>query len=96
MLSESHIQKSQLTSYRDEEFEEKISSLTSQLNESRNKLSNVEKNYKLLTGDQDALSNTSLEKCDELILTLSRSQEKLLQRRVSNEPYLIIIYELSY
>ena len=95
MPSKSHIQKTQLTWNRDEEFEEKISSLTSQLNESRNKLSDVEKNYKLLTGDQDALSNTSLEKCDELILTLSRSQEKLLQRRVSNEPYLIIIYELS-
>ena len=81
MSSESHIQKTQLTWNRDTEFEEKISSLTSQLNESRNKLSDVEKNYKLLSGDQDALSNISLEKCDELILTLSRSQEKGLVAR---------------
>ena len=61
-------------------------SLTSQLNEARNQLSEVEKNYKLLSGDHEALSNTSLEQCDEVILTLSRSQEKLQQRRVSNEP----------
>ena len=57
-------------------------SLTSRLNEACNKLSEVEKNYKLLRGDHDALSNTSLEQCDELILTLTRSQEKLQQRRV--------------
>jgi hypothetical protein len=35
-------------------------SLSSQLNEARNKLSEVENNYKLLSGDQDALSNISL------------------------------------
>ena len=64
------------------ELEEKIASLTSQLDEASNKLSEVEKNYKLLSGDHNALSNTSLEQCDELILTLSRSQEKLQQRRV--------------
>ncbi len=82
------------------ELEEKIASLTSQLNEfkdklslslsqlaeARNQLSKVEKNYKLLTGDHVALSSTSLEQCDELILTLSHSQEKLQQRRVSYEP----------
>ncbi len=75
------------------ESEVTIASLTSQLNETRNqlseshnKLSEVEKNYKLLTGDHDALSSTSLEQCDELIFTLSRSQEKLQQRRVSDEP----------
>ena len=73
-------------------------SLTSQLHESSNKLSEscsklseVEKNYKLLTGDCDALSNISLEQCDELILTLTRSQEKLQQRRVSDEPYIYTI-----
>ena len=72
------------------ELEEKIASLTS-------KLSEVEKSYKLLSGDHDALSNTSLEQCDELILTLTRSQEKLLQRRVSNETYILfIMYELIY
>ena len=68
------------------ELEEKIASLTSQLDEASNKLSEVEKNYKLLSGDHNALSNTSLEQCDELILTLSCSQEKLQQRRVSDEP----------
>jgi chromosome segregation ATPase len=68
------------------------SSLTSQFNETRNKLnsklSEVEKNYKLLSGDRDALSNISLEQCDELIMKWNRSGEKLLQRRVSNERYL--------
>ena len=71
------------------ELEEKIASLTSQLNEASNelseshdKLSEEEKRNKLLSGDHDSLSNTSLEQCDELILTLTRSQEKLQQRRV--------------
>ena len=63
-------------------------SLTSQLNEARNQLSEVEKNYKLLSGDREALSNTSLEQCDELIMKWNRSGEKLLQRRVSNDTYL--------
>ena len=62
--------------------------LTSQLNEASNKLSEVEKSYKLLSGDHDALSHISLEQCDELILTSNHNQEKLLQRRVSNETYL--------
>ena len=77
------------------ELEEKIASMTSQLNEARNKLSEshsklseVEKNYKLLSSDHEALSNISLEQCDELILTSHHNQEKLLQRRVSNETYL--------
>ena len=69
------------------ESETNNASLTSQFNESRNKLSEVEKNYKLLSGDHDALSNISLEQCDELILTSHHNQEKLLQRRVSNEIY---------
>ena len=63
-----------------------IASLTSQLNEASHKLTEVEKRNKLLSGDQDALSSTSLEQCDELILTLTRSQEKIQQRRVSNYP----------
>ena len=63
-------------------------SLTSQLNEARNHLSEVEKNYQLLSGDHEALSNISLEQCDELIMKWNRSGEKLLQRRVSNETYL--------
>ena len=74
------------------ELEEKIVSLTSQLNESSNnlsesysKLSEVEKNYKLLSGDHDALSNISLEQCDELIMKWNQSGEKLLKRRVSYE-----------
>ena len=71
------------------ESETNNASLTSQFNESRNKLSEVEKNYKLLSGDHDALSNISLEQCDELILTSHHNQEKLLQRRVSNETYLL-------
>ena len=62
--------------------------MTSQLNEASNKLSEVEKSYKLLSGDHDALSNISLEQCDELIMKWNRSGEKLLQRRVSNETYL--------
>jgi hypothetical protein len=66
------------------EFKDKLSLSSSQLNETRNQLSEVEKNYKLLTGDHVALSNTSLEQCDEIILTLTRSQEKLQQRRVSD------------
>ena len=85
------------------ELEEKIASLTSQLNEfkdklslsssqlikTRNQLSEVDKNYKLLSGDRNALSNISLEQCDELILTSNHNQEKLQQRRVSNETYLL-------
>ena len=68
------------------EFKDKLSLSLFQWNEARNQLSEVEKNYKLLTGDHDALISTSLEQCDELILTLTRSQEKLQQRRVSDEP----------
>ncbi len=67
---------------------DKLSLSSSQFNEARNKLSEVEKNYKLLSGDHEALSNISLEQCDELILTSHHNQEKLLQRRVSNETYL--------
>ena len=70
------------------EFKDKLSLSSSQLNEARNQLSEVEKNYKLLSGDHEALSNISLEQCDELILTSNHNQEKLLQRRVSNETYL--------
>jgi len=69
-----------------QQLEKNNASLSSQLNEARNQLSEVEKNYKLLSGDREALSNTSLEQCDEVILTLTRSQEKLQQRRVSYEP----------
>ena len=69
-----------------QQLEKNNASLTTQLNEARNQLSEVEKNYKLLSGDHEALSNTSLEQCDEVILTLTRSQEKLQQRRVSDEP----------
>jgi len=68
--------------------------LSSQLEEARNKLSvsdrtlsEVEKNYKLLNADHGALNNISIEQCDELILTLHRNEEKILQRRVSDEPY---------
>jgi chromosome segregation ATPase len=68
------------------EFKDKLSLSSSQLNEARNQLSEVQKNYKLLSGDHEALSNASLEQCDELILTLTHSQEKLQQRRVSDEP----------
>jgi chromosome segregation ATPase len=68
------------------ESNDKLSLSLFQWNEARNQLSEVEKNYKLLTGDHDALSSTSLEQCDEVILTLTRSQEKLQQRRVSDEP----------
>ena len=77
------------------ELEEQIASLTSQLNEARNqlseshnKLSEVENRNKLLSGDHEALSNISLEQCDELILTSNHNQEKLLQRRVRHESYL--------
>ena len=77
------------------ELEAKIASLTAQLNEASNqlseshsKVSEVEKSYKLLSGDHEALSNTSLEQCDELIMKWNRSGEKLLRRRVSNETYL--------
>ena len=68
------------------ESNDKLSLSLFQWNEARNLLSEVEKNYKLLSGDHEALSNTSLEQCDEVILTLTRSQEKLQQRRVSDEP----------
>ena len=71
-----------------QQLEKNNASLTSQLNEARNQLSEVEKNYNLLSGDHEALSNTSLEQCDELIMKWNRSGEKLLQRRVSNETYL--------
>jgi hypothetical protein len=54
------------------ESEVTIASLTSQLNETRNqlseshnKLSEVENRNKLLSGDHEALSNISLEQCDE-------------------------------
>jgi len=67
-----------------QQLEKNNASLSSQLNEARNQLSEVEKNYKLLSGDREALSSTSLEQCDEVILTLTRSQEKLQQRRVSD------------
>ena len=70
------------------EAKDKLSLSSSQLNEARNHLSELEKNYKLLSGDHEALSNISLEQCDELILTSNHNQEKLLQRRVSNETYL--------
>ena len=50
----------------------------------------VEKNYQMLTGDSNVVNNISLEQCDELILTLNRSEEKLLQRRVSYDMILII------
>ena len=70
------------------EFKDKLSLSSSQLNEAINQLSEVEKNYKLLSGDHETLSNTSLEQCDELILISNHNQEKLLQRRVSNETYL--------
>jgi chromosome segregation ATPase len=71
-----------------QQLEKNNTSLTSQLNKARNQLSEVEKNYKLLSGDHEALSNISLEQCDELIMKWNRSGEKLLQRRVSNEIYL--------
>ncbi len=77
------------------EFKDKLSLSSSQLNETRNqlseshnKLSEVENRNKLLSCDHDALSNISLEQCDELILTSHQNQEKLLQRRVCNETYL--------
>jgi chromosome segregation ATPase len=79
-------EKLSLSSSQLNEFKDKLSLSSSQLNEARNQSSEVEKNYKLLSGDHDALSNISLEQCDELILTLIRSQEKLQQRRVSDEP----------
>ncbi len=70
------------------EAKDKLSLSSSQLNETRNKLSEVENRNKLLSCDHEALSNISLEQCDELILTSNHNQEKLLQRRVSNETYL--------
>ena len=70
------------------ESNDKLSLSLFQWNEARNQLSEVEKNYKLLSGDHEALSNILLEQCDELIMKWSRSGEKLLQRRVSNETYL--------
>jgi chromosome segregation ATPase len=84
-LKESEAMIASLTSQLNE-FKDKLSLSSSQLNEARNQLSEVQKNYKLLSGDHEALSNTSLEQCDEVILTLTRSQEKLQQRRVSDEP----------
>ena len=71
-----------------QESEANNASLTSQLNEYSTNSSEVEKNYMLLSGDRDALSNISLEQCDELILTSNHNQERLLLRRVSNETYL--------
>lgn len=58
-------------------------------------LSRVEKNYQMLTGDSNVVNNISLEQCDELILTLNRSEEKLLQRRVSYDIILVIDLQLS-
>jgi regulator of replication initiation timing len=71
-----------------QQLEKNNASLTSQLNEARSQLSEVEKNYKLLSGDHEVLSNISLEQCDELILTSNHNQEKLLLRRVSIKTYL--------
>ena len=42
------------------EFKDKLSLSSSQLNEARNQLSELEKNYKLLTGDHEALSERYL------------------------------------
>ena len=55
----------------------------------------VEKNYQMLTGDSNVVNNISLELCDVLILTLNRSEEKLLQRRVSYDMILIIVLYFS-
>ena len=60
---------------------------------SEHKLLTVEKKYQMLSGDNNVVNNISLEQCDELILTLHRSEEKLLQRRVS---YIIIIIIIPY
>ena len=94
LLLVSHIQKTTITSNR-VGLKAMIESLTSQLNESNSKLlqSNsklieIEKSYKLLSGDHDALSNISLEQCDELIMKWNQSGEKLLKRRVSYETHL--------
>jgi hypothetical protein len=51
-------------------------SLTSQLNEAK-------KYDQIISGDSNVVNHIPLEQCDELILTLNRSEEKLLQRRVS-------------
>ena len=50
----------------------------------------IKKKYQMLSGDSNIVNNISLEQCDELILTLNRSEEKLLQRRVSYDMILII------
>jgi len=64
--------------------------IKNKLSLSDHNLLRVEKNYQMLTGDSNVVNNISLEQCDELILTLNRSEEKLLQRRVSYDMILII------
>ena len=58
-------------------------SLTSQLNEAK-------KYDQIISGDSNVVNHIPLEQCDELILTLNRSEEKLLQRRVSYDMILVI------
>ena len=43
----------------------------------------AKKNYQIISDDSNVVNHIPLEQCDELILTLNRSEEKLLQRRVS-------------
>jgi len=83
-LSLSVAQLTQLRSYINE-CEAMNVSLTSQLNEAK-------KNYQMLSGDSNVVNNISLEQCDELMLTLNRSEEKLLQRRVNYD--VIMLYSL--
>jgi len=64
--------------------------IKNKLSLSDHNLLRVEKNYQMLTGDSNVVNNISLEQCDELILTLNRSEEKLLQRRVSYDMILVI------
>lgn len=68
----------------------KMKRMKNKLSLSNHNLLRVEKNYQMLTGDSNVVNNISLEQCDELILTLNRSEEKLLQRRVSYDMILII------
>ena len=49
----------------------------------------------MLSGDSNVVNNISLEQCDELILTLNRSEEKLLQRRVSYDIIIIPNYIIN-
>jgi hypothetical protein len=69
--------------------------MKNKLSLSDHNLLRVEKNYQMLTGDSNVVNNISLEQCDELILTLNRSEEKLLQRRVSYDIILVIDLQLS-